>query len=81
MIFCLNVKRLSSLLKRIKLNLSDEDIEHLHSTVPRVLEIMKAFQFISAVTKGEEEIQKINKQPKSYEQIRELISVDTLKTM
>ena len=60
--------------------ISDEDIEHLHNTVSRVLEIIKAFQLISAATKGEEEIQKINEQTKSYEQIKELISVDTLKT-
>ena len=40
--------------------ISDEDIEHLHNTVSRVLEIIKAFQLISATTKGEEEIQKIN---------------------
>lgn len=61
--------------------ISDKDIEHLHNTVSRVLEIIKAFQLISATTKGEEEIQKINEQTKSYEQIKELISVDTLKTM
>lgn len=61
--------------------ISDEDIEHLHNTVSRVLEIIKAFQLISATTKGEEEIQKINEQTKSHEQIKELISVDTLKTM
>lgn len=61
--------------------ISDEDIEHLHNTVSRVLEIIKVFQLISAATKSEEEIQKINEQVKSYEQIKELISVDTLKTM
>ena len=46
--------------------ISDEDIEHLHNTVSQVLEIIKAFQLISATTKGEEEIQKINEQTKSY---------------
>lgn len=61
--------------------ISDEDIEHLHNTVSRVLEIVKAFQLISASAKGDEEIQKITEQVKSYEQIKELISVDTLKTM
>ena len=61
--------------------ISDEDIEHLHNTVSRVLEIIKAFQLISASAKGDEEIQKITEQVKSYEQIKELISVDTLKTM
>ena len=35
----------------------------------------------AAATKGPEEIEKVNTQVKSYEQIKELISVDTLKTM
>lgn len=58
--------------------ISDEDIEHLHNTVSRVLEIIKTFQLIAATAK---EISKVNEQVKSYEQIKELISVDTLKTM
>lgn len=61
--------------------ISDEDIEHLHNTVSRVLEIIKTFQLIAATAKGVEEINKVNEQVKSYEQIKELISVDTLKTM
>ena len=61
--------------------ISDEDIEHLHNTVARLLEIIKAFQLVSAMAKGEEEIEKVKKQVESYEQIKELISVDTLKTM
>ncbi len=46
-----------------------------------MLEIIKTFQLIAATAKGEEEINKVNEQVKSYEQIKELISVDTLKTM
>jgi len=61
--------------------ISDEDIEHLHNTVARLLEIIKAFQLVSAITKGEEEVENVKKQVESYEQIKELISVDTLKTM
>lgn len=61
--------------------ISDDDIEHLHNTVSRLLEIIKAFQLASAFTKGEEEIAKVTAQVESYEQIKELISVDTLKTM
>lgn len=61
--------------------ISDEDIEHLHNTVARLLEIIKAFQLVSAMAKGEEEIEKVKKQVESYEQIKALISVDTLKTM
>lgn len=61
--------------------ISDEDIEHLHNTVSRIFEIIKTLQLLSAVTKGEEEIKKVNEQAKSYEQIKELVSVDTLKTL
>lgn len=61
--------------------ISDEDIEHLHNTVSRLLEIVKAFQLAAAAMKGEEEIAKVTAQAESYEQIKELISVDTLKTM
>jgi phosphomevalonate kinase len=64
-----------------RIEISDEDIEHLHNTVSRVLEIIKAFQMISAAAKGEDEVQKVTAQTDSYEQIKALISVDTLKTM
>lgn len=61
--------------------ISDKDIEHLHNTVSRILEIIKAFQMISASQKGQGEVDKINNQVQGYEQLKELISVDTLKTM
>lgn len=61
--------------------ISDEDIQHLHNTVSRVLEIIKSFQLLSAMSKGEDEVQKVTVQVSSYEQLKELISVDTLKTM
>ncbi|MCD8374163.1 MAG: hypothetical protein LUC20_03565 [Oscillospiraceae bacterium] len=61
--------------------ISNDDIEHLHNTVARLLGIIKAFQLASAATQGEEEIAKVTAQVESYEQIKELISVDTLKTM
>ena len=61
--------------------ISDDDIEHLHNTVARLLGIIKVFQLASAATKGEEEIAKVTAQVEGYEQIKELISVDTLKTM
>lgn len=47
--------------------ISDEDIQHLHNTVGRVLEI---FKVMSPATPLE-----------TYEQFKELISVDTLKSM
>lgn len=61
--------------------IKDEDIEHLHNTVARILEIIKAFQLAEANTKGFEEVKKVTAQVESYEKIKELISVDTLKTM
>lgn len=61
--------------------ISDEDIEHLHNTVSRILEIIKAFQLAAAAVKGSEEVEKVTAQVEGYEQIKELISVDTLKTM
>lgn len=64
-----------------KVIISDEDIIHLHNTVSRLLEIFKMIQLASAMSKGEDEIKKIQVQLDSYEQIKELISVDTLKTM
>ena len=61
--------------------ISDDDIVHLHNTVSRILEIVKAFQLVAATAKGQEEVEKVTAQVQSYEQIKELISVDTLKTM
>ena len=61
--------------------ISDKDIEHLHNTVSRVLEIIKAFQLAAAVAKGEDEMKKVYANVEGYEQVKELISVDTLKTM
>ena len=64
-----------------RIEISDEDIEHLHNTVSRIIEIIKTIQLSSAAGKSDEEIEKIKSQVEGYEQIKELISVDTLKTM
>lgn len=61
--------------------ISDEDIVHLHNTVERILEIIKAVQISDAIEKSPEELEKVKAQVASYEQLKELISVDTLKTM
>lgn len=61
--------------------ISDDDIVHLHNTVSRILEIVKVFQLADTTAKGQEEVEKVTAQVQSYEQIKELISVDTLKTM
>lgn len=54
-----------------KVVISDEDIKHLHNTVTRILELVKKSQGNTGVSN----------QIQVYEQIKELISVDTLKTM
>lgn len=64
-----------------KVVISDEDIEHLHNTVSRILEIIKEFQIEKAEPMGNEAVNAVEKQVESYEQIKALISVDTLKTM
>lgn len=64
-----------------KVVISDEDIQHLHNTVAHLLEIFKSMQIASAELKGEEEIAKVKTQVESYEQIKNLINVDILKTM
>ena len=58
--------------------ISDDDIVHLHNTVSRIIEIIKE---TGAIGKSEAEIEKIESQAAGYEQIKKLISVDTLKTM
>ena len=47
--------------------ISDEDIDHLHATVSKVLDIIREFSPSTPVN--------------SFEAVKELISVDTLKTM
>lgn len=64
-----------------KVVISDEDIRHLHNTVSRILEIIKESQISSAKQIGEAAVENVKSQVESYEQIKELISVDTLKTM
>lgn len=63
-----------------KVVISDEDIQHLHNTVSRILEIIKGIQIASAEQQGGD-VNAVRTQVESYEQIKELISVDTLKTM
>jgi archaellum component FlaC len=61
-----------------KVEISDKDIEHLHNTVERLIEIFKGF--LVQQNNGEDN-QEIQEEIKSFEQVKELISVDTLKTM
>lgn len=64
-----------------RMEISDEDIEHLHNTISKIIDIVKMTQLAKATYKGEEEIAKIKAQANSFEQIKEMISTDTLKTM
>ena len=64
-----------------KIIISDEDIEHLHNTVSKILKIIKTSQLSKVTTKGYEKTEEPTVQLEFYEQIKELISVDTLKTM
>lgn len=61
--------------------ISDQDINHLHNTVSRILELVKKSQLSKAQTFGSEAVKKTEEQVETYEQIKELISVDTLKAM
>lgn len=66
-----------------KVEISDEDIEHLHNTVASLLGMFKSFQLSEANAKGSSpnELDRIQNQSNVFEQMKELISVDTLKTM
>lgn len=64
-----------------KVVISEEDMQHLHNTVERILEIIEKSQIAAAEQLGEEAVQTVKAQVESYAQIKELISVDTLKTM
>lgn len=64
-----------------KVVISDDDIQHLHNTTSHMIELIKAAQLANASLHGEDAIAKVKHQAEGLEQIKELISVDTLKTM
>lgn len=65
-----------------KVSISDEDIEHLNHTVERLLQLFGEYQVSTAQGDGKEQVaEEVENRIKSFEQIKELISVDTLKTM
>lgn len=66
-----------------KIIISDKDIEHLHNTISRIIEIIKNMQLTSVAQNGgdEKDLIKTQAQFATYDQIKNLISVDTLKTM
>lgn len=60
-----------------KVEISDEDIVHLHNTIEKILDILKE----TIVVENNDNSQEIMNQISAFEQIKNLISVDTLKTM
>ena len=61
--------------------ISDEDIEHLHNTVSNILEIFKNIQLAGDDPQDTLGVMRVQKQIETMEQVKNLISVDTLKTM
>lgn len=61
-----------------KVEISDDDIDHLHNTVEHLIEI---FKNISISNNDEQNNQEFNSQLAIFEQLKDLISVDTLKIM
>ena len=61
--------------------ISDEDIEHLHNTVSNILEIFKNIQLAGVAPQDTLGVMRVQKQIETMEQVKNLISVDTLKTM
>lgn len=60
-----------------KVEISDKDIVHLHNTIEKILDILKE----TIVVENNDNSQEIMNQISAFEQIKNLISVDTLKTM
>lgn len=61
--------------------ISDEDIEHLHNKVSNILEIFKNIQLAGVDPQDTLGVMRVQKQIETMEQVKNLISVDTLKTM
>ena len=61
--------------------ISDEDIDHLHNTVSNILEIFKNIQLAGVDPQDTLGVMRVQKQIETMEQVKNLISVDTLKTM
>lgn len=68
-----------------KIEISDKDIEHLHETISRILTTLKTIQTIQSNQAdnihSEEQSAALEKQFQFFEQIKEFVSIDTLKTM
>lgn len=58
-----------------KVEISDEDIDHLHNTVENILDIFRN------ITVSDNDNDEIGSQIFMFEQFKDLISVDTLRTM
>lgn len=63
-----------------RITISDEDIKHLHNTISGALEIFKVFE-MTKVDQNDHTIEEVQSKISSYEAIKNLISIDTIKTM
>ena len=64
-----------------KVVIDDKDIEYLHDTISKVLDIIKMFQMVGVDENNKEKIDTINAQMETIESLKALISKDVLKTM
>ena len=64
-----------------KVVIDDKDIEYLHDTISKVLDIIKMFQMVGVDENTKEKIDTINAQMETIESLKALISKDVLKTM
>lgn len=68
-----------------KIEISDKDIEHLHETISRILTTLKTIQTIQSNQAdnicSKEQSAALERQFQFFEQIKEFVSIDTLKTM
>lgn len=64
-----------------RIEISDEDIEHLHNTISSLIEIIKSIQMNKVNENSVDDQNRVKAQANDFEKIKELISVDTLKTM
>ena len=64
-----------------KVIINDKDIEYLHETISKVLDVIKMFQMVGVDENDQEKIDAINAQMETIESLKALISKDVLKTM
>lgn len=64
-----------------KVVITDEDIEYLHNTISKVLDLIKVSKIVNLATNSQEDIDRVAATIDAFESAKELISKDVLKTM